>query len=240
MAADRGQPFAQRGMLDRLEDLVFGLDDVVEGQRHAGRKLLEYLDHHRVRGGDAAVQGLAAVGGVNPSLSGNAARMRCRMPCGIERPRDRIGGAQRPGLHRAMVKRVGENEQPRHRAVGSARSLLRTRCTLSARPQIDIDHDAGEIAGGRIGNIRGRNGVDVADGSAECWPVRCSGRSDPKPAAGGVWTKAGSLGLSWILGRGDATDSKDYPTTGSPRLKRHCERGSSADRKNLAIAMGTA
>ena len=57
MAANRGQPFAQRGVLDGLQDLVFGLDDVAECQRRAGRKLLEYLDHHRLRGGNALVQG---------------------------------------------------------------------------------------------------------------------------------------------------------------------------------------
>ena len=80
VAADRGQPFAQRGMLDRLEDLGLGLLHFVEGQRHAGRKLLEDLDEDRMRGLDAAVQGLAAIGLASKVwLSGNAARMRCRM-----------------------------------------------------------------------------------------------------------------------------------------------------------------
>lgn len=32
VATHRGEPFAQRGMLDRLQDLAFGGDDVVEGQ----------------------------------------------------------------------------------------------------------------------------------------------------------------------------------------------------------------
>ncbi len=36
MAADGRQPFPQRGMLDRLEDLVLGRDDVVEFQGNAG------------------------------------------------------------------------------------------------------------------------------------------------------------------------------------------------------------
>ena len=62
VAADRGQPFAQRGMLDRLEDLVFGLHEVVEFQGNADRKPLEHLHDDRVRGGNAPVQGLAAIG----------------------------------------------------------------------------------------------------------------------------------------------------------------------------------
>ena len=80
MAADGRQPGTQRGVLDRLEDLVFRLDHIVEGQGNAGRKLLEYLHHHGVRGGNAGVQRLAAFGGVEAVLSGNAARIRCRIP----------------------------------------------------------------------------------------------------------------------------------------------------------------
>ena len=49
-------------MLDRLENLVLGLDDIAEFQGLAGRKPLEDLDHDAVRGLDAPVQGLAAIG----------------------------------------------------------------------------------------------------------------------------------------------------------------------------------
>src|SRR6266852_3531534 len=64
MAADGGQPLTQRGVLDGFQNLVFGLDDIAECQRNSGRKLLEYLHHHRVRGRNAGVQSLATGGGV--------------------------------------------------------------------------------------------------------------------------------------------------------------------------------
>ena len=60
MAADRRQPFAQRRMLDRLENLGFGLHDVAEFQRHAGRSLSNILTITRMRRLDAPVQRLAA------------------------------------------------------------------------------------------------------------------------------------------------------------------------------------
>ena len=110
VAADGRQPFAQRGMLDGLEDLAFGLHDIVECQRLAGGKLLEHLDDHRVRSFDTAIQGLAAIGriiargvrkgGAHPLQDGR----------GIERPRDGVGCAERPSLHRGVVKRVGQDE----------------------------------------------------------------------------------------------------------------------------------
>ena len=80
MAADGRQPFTQRGLLDGFENLVFGFHDVAECQRNSRRKLLEYLDHHRVRGGNALFKALPLAVVSNPLLSGNAERMRCRIP----------------------------------------------------------------------------------------------------------------------------------------------------------------
>ena len=57
-------------MLDRLENLVFGFNDVVEFQRLSCRKLVEYLDHHLMGRGNAPVQGFAAVGRVEPVTVG--------------------------------------------------------------------------------------------------------------------------------------------------------------------------
>ena len=110
MATDRGQPFAQRRMLDRLEDLGFGLDYIAVFQRLAGRQLLEDLDHHGVRRGHAAVQGLAAIGHVVAIAVGKRGLDALQDADRIERPRDGVGGAQRPGLHRAVMQRIRDHE----------------------------------------------------------------------------------------------------------------------------------
>ena len=164
MAADRRQPFPQRRMLDRLEDLVFGLDDIVEFQRHAGRKLLEDLDHDAVRGLDAPVQGLAAIGLVVADAVRKRGADALQDALRVERPRDRVGGAERPGLHRAVMQRVRQHEQPRHLAIGLGAQLVAHQLHALGRAQIDVDHDAGEIARRRVGNLRRRDGVDLADG----------------------------------------------------------------------------
>ena len=189
MAADRGQPFAQRGVLDGLENLVFGRHDVAELQRNARGKFLEHLDHHRMRGLDAPVQGLAAIGGIVAMAIRKRRADALQNGLRIERPRDGIGGAERPGLHRAVMKRIGEHEQPRHRAVRLRAQLVADHLDAFRRPQIDIDHDARELAGRCRGYPTSRR-YRPRPPSAGCRPVHCSDRSGPTPAATGVWAKA--------------------------------------------------
>ena len=164
VAADRRQPFPQRGMLDRLEDLVFGLHDVAEFQRHAGGKLLEDLDHDAVRRLDAPVQRLAAIGLVVGTVVRKRGPDALQDALRVERPGDGVGGAERPGLHRAVMQRIRQHEQARHLAIGLGPQLVAHQLHALGRPQIDIDHDAGEIAFRRVGNLRRRDGVDLADG----------------------------------------------------------------------------
>ena len=111
---------------------------------------------------------------------------RCReMPrgCAAECPWRRTAArscrsrpAPRPAsCHGARAS--ARNEQPRHLAVGiRSRSLLRTGLHALGGPQVDVDDDPGEIAGGRFGNFRGRDGVDLRRRTSGCWPVRCSDR----------------------------------------------------------------
>ena len=127
-------------MLDRLQDPGLGLDDVVEFQGLAGRQLLENLDHHRVRGLDAAVQALAAVGFVIFVGIGQGGADALQNDLRIERPPDRVGGAQRPGLHRAVMQGIRQHEQPRHLAIGLAAQLVAHHLHAFRRPQIDV-HD---------------------------------------------------------------------------------------------------
>src|SRR5205809_5408927 len=110
MATDGRQPFAQRGVLDGFEHLVFGFHNVVERQRNPGRELFEYLDHHRVRSGNAAAQDFAAIGGVEFIAVRKCRTDTLQNTLRVKWPRDRVGCAQRPGLHRAVMKGVGENE----------------------------------------------------------------------------------------------------------------------------------
>ena len=197
MAADRGQPFAQRGMLDRLDDLALGRHDVAELQRHAQGKLLEDIDHHRMRGLDAPVQGLAAIGGVVAMAVRKRRADALQNGLRIERPGDGIGGAERPGLHRAVMKRVGQNEQPRHRAIGLRAQLVADQLDAFGRPQIDIDHDARELAG-RVGKVGRRHGSDLAHHSQDAGQLAAlvaPVRSQQQPAFGrwlGGWNCHGS------------------------------------------------
>src|ERR1700694_322669 len=151
IAADRGQPFPQRGVLDGFENRVFSLHDIAKFQGNAGRKLVEYPDHYRVRGSNALVQGLAAIRRIEPIRIRKRGADTPQNALRVERPGYRIGSAQRPGLHRSMVQRVGQNEQPRHRTVGFVPQLVTNLLHALRRPQIDIDHDAGEPAAGRVG-----------------------------------------------------------------------------------------
>ena len=164
MAADRRQPFPQGRMPDRLENLVFGLDDVVEFQGNAGRKPLEDLDHDAVRRLDAPVQGLAAIGLVESIAVGKRGADPLQDALRVERPRDRIGRAERPGLHRSVMQRVGQHEQPRHFAIGVRPQLVAHQLHALGRAQIDVDHDPREIARRLVRNVRCRDGVDLADG----------------------------------------------------------------------------
>jgi hypothetical protein len=123
---------------------IIGLLHFLEGQRAARRKLLEHLDEDRMRRLDAAVQRLATVGRV----VGLAVRKRgadaLQDGGGLERPRDGVGGAQRPGLHRGVVKRVRQHEQPRHLAIGVGLQFPANGLHALGGAQIDVDHDAGE------------------------------------------------------------------------------------------------
>lgn len=159
------------------------------------RELFEYLDHHRVRSGNAAVQNFAAIGRVEFIAVRKCRADALQNTLRIKRPRDRIGCAQRPGLHRTMMKGVAENEQPRNGTVGFGVELIANLLHALGRAQIDVDHDPGEIAGGRVGNIRRRNGIDLAP-IAECRPIRCCDGRDRMPAATGAWAKSGCLTLS--------------------------------------------
>ena len=58
---------------------------------------------------------------------------------GLERARDGVGGAQRPGLHGAVVKRIRQHEQPRHRTIGVAAQLVAHALHAFGRTQIDVD-----------------------------------------------------------------------------------------------------
>jgi hypothetical protein len=105
----------------------------------------------------------------------------------IERPRDGVGGAERPGLHRAVMQRIRQHEQPRHLAIGFRPQFVAHQLHALGRPQIDIDHDAGEVVRRRVGNLRRRDGVDLADGlqdvgqfAALIAPIRC----EQQPAFG--------------------------------------------------------
>ena len=164
MAADGVQPFTQRSLLDGAKNLVLDLQDVAEPQRRPRRQLVEYLGHQGLGRGNAAVQRLAAGGRVENDGVRKRGPDALQNVFRIERPGDRIGGAQRPGLHRSVVKRVRQNEQPRHGAVRVAAQLVAHLLHALRRAQIDVDHDPRNGIGGRLGNFRGRDGIDVTHG----------------------------------------------------------------------------
>ena len=152
-----------------------------------------------MRGLDTPIQRLAAIGDVVSVAVRKRRADALQNGLLVERPRYGIGSAQRPGLHRAVMKRVGEHEQPGHRAVRLRAQLVADHLNAFGRPQIDIDHDAGKLAG-RVGNIRHRDGIDhayspqdVGQFAALIAPVR----RQQQPAFG---RRLGWLGLSWILG----------------------------------------
>jgi hypothetical protein len=56
-------------------------------------------------------------------------------------------------------------------------------------PQVDVDDDAGEVSGGPVGNFRGRDGVDLADGfqdAGEFAALIVAIRGQQKPAPGSL------------------------------------------------------
>jgi hypothetical protein len=197
-------------MLDRLDDLVFGRHDVAELQGNASREFLEHLDHHRMGCLDAPVQGLAAIGGVVAMAVGKRRADALQNGLRVERPRDGVGGAERPGLHRTVMKGIGENEQPRHRAVGLRTQLVADQLDAFGRPQIDIDHDARELAG-RVGKVRHRDGIDFArhpQDAGEFAALIAPVRRQQQPAFGRRLDSWGCHGSSWS---GDAAGN-DYVT----------------------------
>ena len=166
--------------------LLSACDDVVERQRHAERQPLENLDHHRMRRLDAAVQRLAASSrhsGVGKRRAdalqdGRAHRTAARSY--------RWRRAPRPASSRDAARR------PARTAAASRDRLRRAACCAPlhafGRAQIDIDHDAGQIARGLLRNFRGRHRRPRPP-TAGCWRVRCSDRSGRRRAAGGVWRR---------------------------------------------------
>src|SRR5258708_25420854 len=92
MAADGRQPLTQGSLLDGFENLVFGFNNVSGCQRNSRRKFLEDLDHYRMLRLNAAVQSLAARGGVEPDGVGKCGVDALQNTPGIERARYRIGG----------------------------------------------------------------------------------------------------------------------------------------------------
>ena len=80
----------------------------------------------------------------------------------MKRPLDGVGGAERPGLRRAMMKRIGQHEQPGQRLIVLAGELAAHALHGGGRGEIDVDDHAGEIAGRMIGQIENGNRFHAA------------------------------------------------------------------------------
>ena len=203
VTADHGQPFAQGGMLDRLDDLDFRLHHVVEGQGNAGRKPLKNLHHHLMRGRNAPVQGLAAVGRVKACGIRECGVDALQDGIGIERPRNGIGRAECPRLHGGVVQRLRQHEQPRHVAVDVRPQAVADRLHALRRAQVDIDHDARKPAVRERRDLLRRHRIDIADGAQDvgefAGAVAPVGR-EQQPAAG--WRLIGESGHGlWVSQR---------------------------------------
>src|ERR1044072_6102363 len=133
-------------MLDRLENLVLGLDDVVEFQGNAGRNLLEDLDHHGMRRFDTPVEGLAAISVVKSVAVRKRGADPLQDTLRVEWPRDRVGGTKRPGLHRSVMQRIRQHEQPRHFAIGFGAQLVANKLYALGGAQVDVDYDTRQVA----------------------------------------------------------------------------------------------
>ena len=141
-----------------------------------------------MRGLDAAVERLAAIGRVIAGGVGKRGADALQDVLGLERPRDGVGGAQRPGLHGAVMQGIGKHEQTRHRAIGIAAQLVAHPLHTFGRAQIDVDHEAGEIARGLLGNLLRRHRGDVADrleDAGEFGALVAPVGGEQKPAFGG-------------------------------------------------------
>ena len=180
-----------------LRILFSACDDVAEFQRNAGRQLFEDLDHHRMRGLDAPVQRLAAIGLVvirrcretrRGCAAGCPARRTAARWCRwrrAPRPASSRDAARRPARTAAAFRdrlRCAACCAPAARS-RRERRLMSTTMPARSRPARREYPTSRWCRPGRP--------------SAECWPVRCSDRSDPTPAAAGVWSKSCWLLLSW-------------------------------------------
>jgi len=82
MAADGRQPFAQRGVLDGLEDPGFGFHNVVELSGTPAGSFSNILTITACAAATPLFRTLPRSEVSNSLLSGNAERMRCRIPFG--------------------------------------------------------------------------------------------------------------------------------------------------------------
>ena len=129
-----------------LRILFSASHDVVECQRHAGRKLFENLDHDTVGGFDAPVQGLAAIGLVVGTVGPERPR-GCAAGCPAHRTAARWcrwRPAPRPASSRDAARRPARTAAASI-AIGLGAQLVADPLHALGRTQIDIDHDAGEI-----------------------------------------------------------------------------------------------
>ena len=163
MAADGVQPFARGIFCLMARRNLAPASGCAELQRYSSRQLLEYLDHDRLRCGDAPVQSLAAGGGVEPDRIGKPSADALQNVLRIERPGDIIGGTQRrPASIRGEARppertTAAPSGKPLPAAVADLLHALR-------RAQIDVDHDPRDLIGGSVGNIRRRDGINFAHG----------------------------------------------------------------------------
>src|SRR6185437_1943306 len=103
MAADGAQPFTQGRLLDGLQNFIFHLDHVAESKWNAGRKPLEYFHQHGMSRGNASIESRAGRRRFTVVVIRKCRADALQDDLRIEWSRDRIGGAERPCLHRAMM-----------------------------------------------------------------------------------------------------------------------------------------
>ncbi|MGY4328316.1 hypothetical protein ACVWWG_002733 [Bradyrhizobium sp. LB7.2] len=143
---------------------------------------------NRMRRLDAAIERLAAIGRVIDGGVREGRTDALQDSLGLKRPRDGVGGAQRPSLHGAVMQGVRKHEQPRHRAIGVAAQLVAHPLHAFGRAQIDVDHEAGELARRLLGELLGRHRRDVADrleDAGELGALVAPVGGEQKPAFGG-------------------------------------------------------
>ena len=221
MRADRGQPFPQRGALDRLQDGVLRLHHVVDRQGNSGRQLLEDVHHHLVGRGDPLGEVLAwCWPRCLPLNSGK------RHGCAAECRRDRRAArwcrwrrAPRPASSRDATCRPARTvSAPVDMPVPS--SLRRICCTLSAERRLMSTTTPERSLAGFLRNVRGRDDLDVGDIGqndgqflAMIGPVRCKKQT---PFRGSLF-EYGRHKSSRALRRSDQL----IPTKRFPEIKAH-------------------